>query len=477
MTRIHPAHRRRSAFTLVEMLVAAALIIFMMWIISTAFQKGLEAFSTLKTAGDMQEKLRGATTVIRRDLTRPHFSADGAFHGEDLSDQRLDDNAWGNDPTKGTPGPPLQGYFRIFQSGNRVADGLDPDDPSAVHYRVADATQQGDVLQFTIKQRGARRDQTFTVDLKDGGQDINPSETPETATWGRLHRFSYPTNTRHVKSGFAYPAVVGMGPGYGPGYPLTDPDTLRTQFTTTWAEVTYFLLPNGETTGTQQRFNLYRRQNLLVTDFGENGGFGETVHFVLGPDRPLDISPSYPPYREISSWPQGAGPARVNSQKMVTAPIRRFGVDPTNAAGAFQTQIPRLDEASDLVLTDVIDFEVKVLWEPNPAVTPPIPWPQPAESPGINNPDFPFDRLPTSTVNTAAGQRVFDTWSQRNTAGQPDDYVGSGPTPLWNGGYGAGAPGPRSIPLKIRVRGVQIELRVWDQKSQTTRQITIIQDL
>ena len=51
--------RRRTAFTLVEMLVAAALILLMMWIIATAFTKGLEAFSTLKTAGDMQEKLRG----------------------------------------------------------------------------------------------------------------------------------------------------------------------------------------------------------------------------------------------------------------------------------------------------------------------------------------------------------------------------------------------------------------------------------
>src|SRR5262245_63935137 len=105
MTRFSTAHRRRSAFTLVEMLVAAALIIFMMWIIASAFTKGLEAFSTLKTAGDMQEKLRGAATVIRRDLTRPHFSADGAFHGEDLSDQRLDNDLWDTDKNLGIPGP------------------------------------------------------------------------------------------------------------------------------------------------------------------------------------------------------------------------------------------------------------------------------------------------------------------------------------------------------------------------------------
>ena len=46
-------------------------------------------------------------------------------------------------------------HFRIFQAGIRAADGSDPDDPGAVHFRVADDSLQGDVLQFTIKQRGA----------------------------------------------------------------------------------------------------------------------------------------------------------------------------------------------------------------------------------------------------------------------------------------------------------------------------------
>ena len=115
--------------------------------------------------------------------------------------------------------------------------------------------------------------------MKDAGSDINPNEAPpETPQWGRLHRFSYPTNSRHVKSAFPMPTVVGMGPGYGPGSRTTIPVSIRTQFTTTWAEVTYFLRANGETTSNTniKRFNLYRRQNLLVTDFNEQNGFGET---------------------------------------------------------------------------------------------------------------------------------------------------------------------------------------------------------
>ena len=41
-------NNRRSAFTLVEMLVATALVMFIMLILSEAFVAGLEAFRTLK---------------------------------------------------------------------------------------------------------------------------------------------------------------------------------------------------------------------------------------------------------------------------------------------------------------------------------------------------------------------------------------------------------------------------------------------
>src|SRR5438105_10664316 len=84
---------RRKAFTLVEMMVSSALIIFIMYIMASAFEKGLEAFRILKLAGDMQEKLRAAATVLRTDLTAPHFddSSTGTA-GPYLSQQRLDLN-------------------------------------------------------------------------------------------------------------------------------------------------------------------------------------------------------------------------------------------------------------------------------------------------------------------------------------------------------------------------------------------------
>src|ERR1700676_542928 len=63
----------RAAFTLVEMMVAMTLTIFVMVILSQCFVQGLETFSGLKAIGDMQEELRTATTLLRADLSLDHF--------------------------------------------------------------------------------------------------------------------------------------------------------------------------------------------------------------------------------------------------------------------------------------------------------------------------------------------------------------------------------------------------------------------
>ena len=64
---------RRPGFTLVEMMVAMTLTIFVMVILSQCFVQGLETFSGLKAIGDMQEELRTATTLLRADLSMDHF--------------------------------------------------------------------------------------------------------------------------------------------------------------------------------------------------------------------------------------------------------------------------------------------------------------------------------------------------------------------------------------------------------------------
>jgi hypothetical protein len=469
MTRLHTDHRRR-AFTIVEMLVAAALIMFMMWIIAAAFQAGLESFRTLKTAGDMQEKLRAASTAIRRDLTRPHFD-DGNTSNEDLGNQRFD-------ITSPPWPPPLQGYFRIFQGTDAdlgFLEGYDADDPTSTlaHKRVpSTVNSQGHVLQFTVRLRGVRRDQYFLVDTRDG--DVPPGAD------GPLHQLSFPVYNRRILRNEMLP-----GGTTNPFEPRSTTDPKSSMFTTIWGEVTYFVRPNGTDTGGIPLYNLYRRQNLLVTDNGT----------LLPPLPVVNPTANNGEYLQIGSWAASTPQAYViNSQKTVTAPIRRFGVQNTPEA-RYQNPILRYEDqapafgnpnhplaGADLMLTDVSNFAVKVLWEPSGAtgaMTPPMP---------DANPDYPFDNLPpiTGTNPSLANQRIFDTWSQLIDApgGTPaaDDYgstrPSSGSEPGWNSGYATGSAFlPQSIPLKIRVRGIQIEMRIWDVKSKQTRQVTIIQDM
>jgi len=463
MTRLHIEHRRR-AFTIVEMLVAAALIMFMMWIIAAAFQAGLESFRSLKTAGDMQEKLRAASTAIRRDLTRAHFD-DGNTSNEDLGNQRFD-------ITSPPWPPPQQGYFRIFQGTETgVFEGFDADDSTSLlqHTRVpSSASSQGHVLQFTVRLRGVRRDQYFLVDTRDG----------TAAADGPLHQLSFPIYNRRIIRN-------EMLPGGTTNPPETRPpvDTASSMFTTIWGEVTYFVIQNGTNTGGIPLFNLYRRQNLLVTDNGT----------LLPPLPVVNPTANNGEYLQIGSWPYSTPqPYVINTQKTVTAPIRRFGVQ-NLAGGSYSSPIPRYEDqvsavqrpnhpltGADLLLTDVSNFAVKVLWEPSGAtgaMTPPMP---------DANPDYPFDNLPpvsNLTNPSLNGLRMFDTWSQLIDApgGTPaaDDYGSIRPTgePAWNSGYGSGTPSAQTIPLKVRVRGIQIEMRIWDVKSKQTRQVSIIQDM
>src|SRR5262249_34463161 len=67
---------RRGGFTIVELLVAMALIILIMAVLSEACTAGLSAFRSLKGLGDMQELMRLASTRLKQDLALRHFEGD-----------------------------------------------------------------------------------------------------------------------------------------------------------------------------------------------------------------------------------------------------------------------------------------------------------------------------------------------------------------------------------------------------------------
>src|SRR5260370_4886975 len=89
----------RGAFTLVELLVAAALIVFMMAVLSHALVSATKSFRDLKAAGDLTERLRSVSGQLRSDLSADHFEGK----------KRL------SDPTFWDNGPPRQGFFRVYQ--------------------------------------------------------------------------------------------------------------------------------------------------------------------------------------------------------------------------------------------------------------------------------------------------------------------------------------------------------------------------
>src|SRR5438445_389340 len=101
--------RRRHAFTLVELLVAMALVIFIMAIMTEAFTAGLETFRKLKAIGDMNERMRSATAILRRDLTSYHFEGR----------RRV------SDPNFWNFGAPREGFLKIYQGSPSVLEGRD----------------------------------------------------------------------------------------------------------------------------------------------------------------------------------------------------------------------------------------------------------------------------------------------------------------------------------------------------------------
>ena len=97
--------RRRSGFTLVEVLVSMGAILFIMSILAGAFGAASQAVSDLK-AGDLAEKPRGATNVLKCDMEADHFT-DSATPSKKLSDTGFWDRL--------SPGNTSLGFFRILQ--------------------------------------------------------------------------------------------------------------------------------------------------------------------------------------------------------------------------------------------------------------------------------------------------------------------------------------------------------------------------
>ncbi len=331
----HQNSTGRLAFTLVELLVAMALILFIMVILSQAFVSGLESFRQLKAIGDMEERLRTAAVEIRRDLSADHFEGK----------RRLSDPDFWQQPTR-------EGFFQIVQATNvptaagpYYLEGTDSDNNPS--FRATDHR-----LHFSVKLRGNSQGQFFSTPIPPG----TPSQSPLRNASLTTNFFNQPPDGRFQ----------------------SDPNV----YNSPWAEVAYFLVPTGTNAGSGvPLYSLYRSQLVVVPDNRNLNWQGLPGQPAIA-GVPINAS-QLSNYLGFSCQPGTAATGTANNLYFncpsdlalsdLTGGIRTLGTsnwlitssqlntDPTKLA-IYQTMATR----SSLLLTDVISFQVRIL-TPNAA--------------------------------------------------------------------------------------------------------------
>ena len=341
----HPRPTTRAAFTLVELLVAMALIIVIMTILSAAFSVSLDTFSQLKAIGDMQEQLRSTSTILRRDLS--------AHHCQDEADNHV---RLSNMPTTAAWDGSKKGFFYIRQDSALTSL------PPSPTYEGMDA-------------------------------DGIPSWRATDQEFGMTIKLSAKTQSETFGGAASVPVLTNIN-----GSNLVD-FAFGTQYVSQWAEVYYFLRPTSVRTseangGTFPLYTLYRRQRVLspttmplpiapqpnpvsIGDLTSSLSFAQVVQgppppqprfMAVGPEAvnafvpPTPPTPGvYIPANRLGGWHDPlrtgyvltpAGPGTPPGTAPATFDWRPYPIsgatDPTNYG-------------SDVVLNNVVSFRIQIL--------------------------------------------------------------------------------------------------------------------
>jgi hypothetical protein len=531
----------RTAFTIVEMMVATALTLFIMAVITTVFRAGTDTFSKLRAAGSLSEKLQHSVGIIKRDLGSQHFN--GPFSsktGPFLSDQRMDLAGWQ---------PPSSGYFEIIQ------------EPSILPlYNGTEGANDADTLwssrstvsrmRFTVKLNVQRLDEQFAVNMPNVpgspnlfaygyGNEPNSVFAPSNAPLNRSNGW-FPDNKLLPFAAGTYTPDRQIGP-YVQGNTMFSP----------WAEVAYYLTPTGDTTVGASPLPLYtlRRKERVLSPTGttlptdvcfDTSGYLQSIIYAAN---------SVASHNKVlvgSTGASAAGLPRLTIQgpERVTLPTARLFGDTFNVA----TTLGASDDDT-VLMVNVISFEIKAMW-----ISPtsgayvsdnrgrPL-GADPVLGIAANNSDGPYDNLPpmphgsvtpytypgtavwnyasppasqlvTASSAFAGNRRVFDTWfnSPSGSPRENPNYETLQPpvtgslypfnffqtnlpqerfnnvsppmtAPVYvdhvlpNPPYPAGTVKYYQPPLRINIRAIQIKIRIWDEKSQQTRQLTFVQEV
>lgn len=275
MTRFRHRRHARRGFTLVELMVATALVVLILTILAVAFGAATESLSRLRSMGNMATDLRGAQDKLRADLEAEHFDS-----GDSPGVLRLADLKYNLLPGSTAVRPPLGGFFRIENGLGSIYEGSDTDGLSSTR-----ATTH--VLDFTAKRLGTSPDDLYVV----------PATT---------------VTLRNLNS--------------------TDTPLTNDQFVSKWARVRWFLA-NGQNVGGVTVFTLYRGVRVIAPgnvgpltaqereQIAETGGTSRTLAELTNPV-------NRPPFTEYTAA------STYRGDDIVLSNVTSFEVLPVWEAGA-----------------------------------------------------------------------------------------------------------------------------------------------
>jgi hypothetical protein len=500
----------RAGFTLVEMLVATALIMFIMLILSEAFVAGLEAFRTLKGIGDMESRLKAAVTPIREDFRQDHFDgrrrlSDPLFWNTPVREGFVKVTQ-GFDPTYSPPGvaagsnaislftsatatwtiqPSLQGNPNTFTgtvllvdpgpneermlvvgpwppppgNNNWVVINLNPNVPPGtgfVNAHPANSTvrilrqwegQDADslvvsratdhILHLAVKLRGNRQENFFTSHIP-GAVTSPPAPPPLLSPFFAMLPTGNP-NPNYAPTTFFDQAVDAR-------FQDPVPTSYLTGYKTQWAEIAYFLWPNGTSAGGTPLYALYRAEFKVVPD----------NRYINGQINALPAQPAPAPgLAPISSVPIQFNAWNLDGYAEMSAGVTTLGTtavyqfyNPSDLAGN-PTAVPPVTPSR--VFSNFYNSGLAAAWRGNPATGQPFDptAPERWSATLIATDVVSFDVQILSPQSGVADfsdipTGVFDTFSSTNS---------------------------------YTINAIKITLRVWDLKTRQTRQVSIIQDM
>jgi len=459
--------KTRSAFTLVELMVAMAIIILMLSIMSQAFVIATGAMQGLKEAADMHEKVRPVITLLQRDLGALHF---------DGSRKLSDSNFWDS-------GPPKEGYFMLWQDS-----ASDSSEGSANNVSFCrSAALANHMLAFSVKLAAKTPDDYFQTSILNlgGAAAFNyvfhnlAGTTPPKMMDANARRFE--TNSTIIKSDWAEVAYF-LGPHTNNGLVTQDGATDGKTGPPTVSPLPYF--------------NLYRQQRLVLPS---NNISGVTVPTFQDTNVNRDLLNELSYHPENTATPPPPPPIlKFNTPSDLTVPWKRMGNRTSNNGppanyylGKPPANTPLFSEYTsatkqytDIIATNVISFDVKLLTDDqydyetlftilnrNPYFL----------NPAVGNylPSAVFDTWTTDQGNAANSIPKYDLgeWNTITNKWQPSIPTSNATIPVWGCNQASANPADKKPYKGIQIKALQISIRIWDQKSNSAKMFVIVQKL